>query len=188
MPGFELTEEELRVFLQEASEQLEIMEQGLLRFEKDAGNPALVQEIFRAAHTLKGGAGAAGFQDMERLTHVLESILDQVRDGSRVVTVALIDRMLEAVDVLRHALIAIESDEPRDSVDLGEVCARLERLLEEAEDGQLVEWTVRVREEAQMPSIRLYQAQLILEEAGALRSVHPTAEMLEAEEHRTMTA
>ena len=188
MPGFELTDEELRVFLQEASEQLEILEQGLLRFEKDARNPALVQEIFRAAHTLKGGAGAAGFQEIERLTHVLESLLDEVRSGRRAVTVPLIDRMLEAVDALRQALVAIENDDAEGSAGLAAVRSRLEQLLAEEEQGCLVEWKVRVREDAPMPSIRLYQAQLILEEAGVLREVHPTAEMLEAEEHREMTA
>ena len=128
MPGFELTDEELRVFLQEASEQLEILEQGLLRFEKDARNPALVQEIFRAAHTLKGGAGAAGFQEIERLTHVLESLLDEVRSGRRAVTVPLIDRMLEAVDALLQALVAIENDDAGGSSGLAAERSRLEQL------------------------------------------------------------
>lgn len=208
MSGFELTEEELKIFLQEAYEQLEVLEQGLLTFERDAIHPDLVQEIFRAAHTLKGGAGAAGFTGMERLTHVLESLLDEVRNGERDVDVDLIDHMLEGVDLLRQSLTVIETGGDPDEVDTGDLLARLQGMLGEEDinvssapasgrsqqanppggDQDVVHWHVRVSDAAPLPSIRLYQALLILEEAGHVLSSQPDATMLEQgdEEYRSL--
>lgn len=202
MAEFELTEEELRIFLQEAHEQLEVMEEGLLSFERSGHRPEVVQEIFRAAHTLKGGAGAAGFQGIERLTHAVESLLDQVRSGTRAVTVELIDRMLEAVDLVRQSLAALETGGSPDEVDVTELYERLQAMLDETEEAAQaadrpeepeqappaaeagdgadeVTWEIRVAETSLMPSIRLYQALLILEDAGELLHTDPDVELLE---------
>ena len=82
MSTFELTPEEMELFLTESAEQVDTMEELLVTLEKGT-DPDAVSAIFRAAHTLKGGAATAGMEQTARLTHALESLLDQVRNGQR---------------------------------------------------------------------------------------------------------
>lgn len=109
MSDFELTPEEMKLFLEESEEQLATMEESLVALERDPANVELVQLIFRAAHTLKGGAATAGFDDIARLTHSMESLLDLVRQGKRELTAELADYMLDAVDLLKHGLSSVGS-------------------------------------------------------------------------------
>ncbi|HKD76228.1 MAG TPA: Hpt domain-containing protein, partial [Ktedonobacterales bacterium] len=112
---FDATPEELTLFMSEAEEQLEILSQDILRLENEGDtNSELLQEIFRAAHTLKGSSGAIGHQRMARLTHAVETVLDQVRHHKLPVTTQLIDLLLKGLDALRALLdevtTCIESD------------------------------------------------------------------------------
>ena len=103
----------LSVFLAEASEQIEQLEEGFLRLEQEPGNQELLQNVFRAAHTLKGSAGMMGYAAMAGLTHHLEDVLGQLRDGQLSPDVAVVDALLLALDqlkVLRDA--AAEGAEP----------------------------------------------------------------------------
>jgi two-component system chemotaxis sensor kinase CheA len=72
----------LALFLQEGEEQLEILEQELIKLEQDPSTERM-QVIFRAAHTLKGSSRAMDFQSMAELTHEMESVLDGLRQMSR---------------------------------------------------------------------------------------------------------
>jgi len=94
----ELDKEELDIFLAESKEQLETLEGGLVRLEQEGESPQVVQELFRAAHTLKGSAGMIDHQDMVHLTHALENALDDVRKGMIGVSTSLIDLCLDAAD------------------------------------------------------------------------------------------
>ena len=71
--------EYLGVFLDEADEQVDTLDQGLLRLEKEPGDQDLLQAIFRAAHSLKSASAAMGFANMSRLTHAAENLLDGFR-------------------------------------------------------------------------------------------------------------
>ena len=75
----DITPEELKVFLEEADEQIELLDEDIVRLEKEE-NPDLLQEIFRAAHTLKGSSAMVGHQRMAELTHAMESLLDRLRN------------------------------------------------------------------------------------------------------------
>ncbi|MDR7594471.1 MAG: Hpt domain-containing protein, partial [Armatimonadota bacterium] len=66
----------LPVFLSEADEHLQALEEGVLQLERQGPNPELVAGLFRSAHTLKGSAGALGFQRMAELAHALEEVLE----------------------------------------------------------------------------------------------------------------
>src|SRR6185437_14528169 len=102
---FDLTPEEMVIFLSEAEEQMELLSQDLLRLEHEGDTSSeLLQEIFRAAHTLKGASGAIGHQRMARLTHAVETVLDQVRHHLLPVTTQMIDLLLQGVDALRVLL------------------------------------------------------------------------------------
>jgi two-component system chemotaxis sensor kinase CheA len=86
----ELTAEERTLFIAEAEEHIANLESGLLRLEQ-GGDGAVIAELFRSAHTLKGSAGAAGLTGMSQLAHAMENLLDQVRNGTRAVTAELVD-------------------------------------------------------------------------------------------------
>lgn len=89
----------LDLFLQEAEEQLEILEQETLKLEREP-TPERLQTIFRAAHTLKGSSRAMGFASFAGLTHEMENILDQLRSNQRPVSSDVTDLLLECVDGL----------------------------------------------------------------------------------------
>ncbi|MBO8142024.1 MAG: chemotaxis protein CheA [Firmicutes bacterium] len=134
MGGIELSPEELELFLTESTEMVDTMEELLVTLETEGGSEA-VAAIFRAAHTLKGGAATAGMENIARLTHALESLLDLVRSGERAVDADLVDALLEAVDVLRRCLAAVKEDGTDESVDVGGLAARLEALAQEPPGG-----------------------------------------------------
>lgn len=100
-----------QVFFEESFEGLEIMEHQLLQLQ--AGTPDLetVNTIFRAAHSIKGGAGTFGFSDVAQFTHSVETLLDEIRAGQRQVTNEYIDLFLQSVDVLRDLLQALKDHE-----------------------------------------------------------------------------
>ena len=89
----------LDLFIQEADEQLEILEQETLKLEEDPSDDRL-QVIFRAAHTLKGSSRAMGFSNFAELTHEMENVLDQLRNHMLSVDTEIADAMLECIDTL----------------------------------------------------------------------------------------
>ncbi len=89
------------VFLEEAQEQMDLMEQDFLALEKET-SPELLQRIFRAAHTLKGSSKAMGFMTMGDLTHAMEDILDKLRQGELSVTPPMVDALFQGLDALKQ--------------------------------------------------------------------------------------
>ena len=75
----DITAEDIQAFLQEAEEHLELLDEDIVRLEREGDNQELLQEIFRAAHTLKGSSAMLGHQRMAALAHLMESFLDLVR-------------------------------------------------------------------------------------------------------------
>ena len=96
----DITLEDLQVFLQEAEEQLQLLDEDIVRLERESENQDLLQEIFRAAHTLKGSSAMLGHQRMAGLAHVMESVLDRVRKGSLGVSTQVVDALLHSLDAL----------------------------------------------------------------------------------------
>jgi two-component system, chemotaxis family, sensor kinase CheA len=89
-----------QVFFEESLEGLDAMEAALLALDQ-GGDAELVHSIFRAAHSIKGGAATFGFPDMAVFTHEAESLLDQLRDGRRAVDSVVVELLLRTVDCLR---------------------------------------------------------------------------------------
>jgi len=116
-------------FFEESREGLEAMEAGLLQLEQGDRDAELINSIFRAAHSIKGGAATFGFEAVAALTHVLETLLDELRAGKRVVSGAGIDAMLASVDVLRALLGEAETGHPADPQASQAVQARLNAVL-----------------------------------------------------------
>lgn len=101
-------EEIFSVFIQEAREQLTAMEDGLLRMEQGDVDADLLNAIFRAAHTIKGASGVVELHHIERFTHVLESLLDRLRNGEIGVGSEMITVLLRGCDHIRALLDAVE--------------------------------------------------------------------------------
>lgn len=100
----------LGLFMQEAEEQLEILESETLKLETDASQERL-QIIFRAAHTLKGSSRAMGFAKFAELTHELENVLDLLRAGRLALSTSITDRLLAAIDALGQMAASIGAGE-----------------------------------------------------------------------------
>jgi two-component system, chemotaxis family, sensor kinase CheA len=98
---FDIDQDEMPIFMAETDEQLQVLDEGLIRLEQNGDDNELVQALFRAAHTLKGTSGMIGHKRMVTLTHALENALDGVRKQQFVVTTHFVDLCLEAVDALR---------------------------------------------------------------------------------------
>ncbi len=94
----------VQIFLEEANEHLTTMESGLLGIDLAAPDSESLNAIFRAAHSIKGGAGTFGFGDMADFTHTLETLLDHVRRGELALDEERLDACLRAVDLLRAML------------------------------------------------------------------------------------
>jgi two-component system, chemotaxis family, sensor kinase CheA len=116
--------EYLGVFLDEAQEQVQTLDEGIIRLEKEPDNPELLQEIFRAAHSLKSSSAAMGFTNMSRLTHAAESVLDTLRSGAACATSVMIDSLLAAVDALKSMETSIRNG-LSDELEVGDIIARL---------------------------------------------------------------
>jgi two-component system chemotaxis sensor kinase CheA len=97
-------EELLKDFFAEAQGQVESLEQNVLALEQESGNRDAVDEIFRAAHTLKGGAGTVEMLELAEFTHLVEDVLDGIRSGKAAVTEAVIDALLGSIDVIKAML------------------------------------------------------------------------------------
>lgn len=91
----------VQIFLEEAAEHLAALESGLLAIDLQAPEAETLNAIFRAAHSIKGGAGTFGFGEMGEFTHTLETLLDRVRKGELALDEKRVDVCLRAVDLLR---------------------------------------------------------------------------------------
>lgn len=118
-----------QTYLEESFEGLDLMETGLLELPPGTPDNEKINEIFRAAHSIKGGSGTFGFIEIAGFTHVLETLLDEMRDNRRDVTQPSIDAMLAAVDVLRDMLTKLKDHEPIDELRATEVQSVLEEIL-----------------------------------------------------------
>lgn len=104
-----LLDELKSVFFDEAREGLEIMESSLMALDQSPEDSDLVNQLFRAAHSIKGGAGSFGYGFISTFTHDMETLLDDVRAGRRGLDGACIDVLLQSVDHLR-SLVEVASD------------------------------------------------------------------------------
>jgi len=97
----DITTEDLKVFLEEAEEQVQLLDDDILRLEHDGASEELLHEIFRAAHTLKRSAATIGHTTMAAVGHASETLLDRLRNGDLEVNTEIINALLHSLDVLR---------------------------------------------------------------------------------------
>ncbi|REB09774.1 chemotaxis protein CheA [Sporosarcina sp. BI001-red] len=102
------TNQYLEMFLEESKEHLQACNEQLLELEKNPDDLAIVNEIFRAAHTLKGMSATMGYEDIANLTHKMENVLDAIRNSKIRVTSEILDVVFESSDALEEMVIDIE--------------------------------------------------------------------------------
>ncbi|HMX16666.1 MAG TPA: chemotaxis protein CheA [Rhodocyclaceae bacterium] len=105
-------DEVMAVFTVEAREQLTAMEEGLLRMEQGDRDPETLNAVFRSAHTIKGGAGVVEIHAVEKFTHVLENVLDRLRNGEIAVSDQLVTLLLRGCDHIGALLDTVEEGNP----------------------------------------------------------------------------
>lgn len=199
---FDLDEEDLKLFCEETEEQLEILDSALVQLEGEP-EPDLVQQIFRAAHTLKGASATIGHKKMASLTHAMETVLDAVRTGRLSPSSEVVDALLGGLDTLR-----ILAEEVTTRIDSGAETATLEAnllallndggtapkplapvvkkdehsvpaevrpaLAHEAQLGRSIfRVTVSIEKACQLPSIRCFQVLQELDEHGTVHLTWP---------------
>ncbi len=114
-------------FLEESFEGLELMESSLLNL--NAGDHETIHSIFRAAHSIKGGAGTFGFDSVTEFTHLVETLLDEMRDGRRDVDPKDIEILLASVDCIRILIEAARDNEDYDEEKIQQTTTLLEQTL-----------------------------------------------------------
>jgi two-component system, chemotaxis family, sensor kinase CheA len=197
----------LDLFLQEADEQLEILEQETLKLERDPTQDRL-SLIFRAAHTLKGSSRAMGYVNFANLTHEMENVLDQLRAGQLQVTTEIANALLSCLDNLNKIKTNI-GDGQGDNVDCSAQIATLQGFASAekpatsapapAEEIQISPETIdalsvattqnpvfqaqfKLRSDCVMKFVRAFMAISIVQEGGELLTSIPNTELLEEEQ------
>ena len=119
----------LEIFIDETKEHLQNLNEQLLVIEKEPENTDTINEIFRAAHSLKGMAGTMGYKRMQKLTHQMENVFSEIRNGKMNVTPNLVDVLFQCLDALETYLdLIIESGDEGDN-DNEPILNQLESIL-----------------------------------------------------------
>ncbi|GAA7761417.1 MULTISPECIES: chemotaxis protein CheA [Cupriavidus] len=121
-----------QTFFEEAEELLVQMEQLLLEVDIESPDAEALNAIFRAAHSIKGGAATFGFTALTETTHIFENLLDRTRRRELALSRVIIDTFLETKDVLHDQLNAYRNGTEPDPETLARICAVLQQLAQEA--------------------------------------------------------
>jgi two-component system chemotaxis sensor kinase CheA len=198
---FDINEEELPIFLAEVDEHLQMLDDTLIRLEREQTDPELVQTVFRSAHTIKGMSGMIGHQRMTDLTHTMETVLDGVRKNEIQITSQLVNVCLNAVDYLRLLRNEVSTSQTSD-VNIEEIVSLLKELIgaEKNDDAKnnssngypevvvkvppFVSGTVQVQAKIDTKSMasaaRAFQLMMALQDVGDIQSMMPTQAEIEA--------
>ncbi|KLN52265.1 chemotaxis protein CheA [Variovorax paradoxus] len=125
-----------QAFFVEAVELLAQMEQLLLELDAEAPDSEQLNAIFRAAHSIKGGAATFGFVALTDTTHLLETLLDRARHGQLKLSRSMIDSFLETKDALQEQLIAYQAENEPDPERVAHICEVLRQLALESDGTQ----------------------------------------------------
>ena len=99
-----------QIFVAECADGLDVIESGLLELEKGNNTQETINDIFRGAHSIKGGAATFGYKNIADFTHILETLLDRLREQELAVSPPLVKLFLESVDCLREMVENMDGD------------------------------------------------------------------------------
>ena len=131
----------LEIFLDESSEHLQTLSDCIMSLEKEPENKDTINEVFRAAHSLKGMAGTMGFKRMQHLTHDMENVFQEVRSDHIKVDSNMIDLLFECLDALDAYLENIKSSSDEGTEDNELIIKELNDFIAKANGEQPAEET-----------------------------------------------
>ncbi len=121
----------LEIFLDETNEHLQSLSDQLMILEKEPENADTINEIFRAAHSLKGMAGTMGYKRMQALTHDMENVFSEIRNGKMKVTSQLVDVLFQTLDALEEYKNTIQETQDEGTNDNAAIIQALQKCLDE---------------------------------------------------------
>jgi two-component system chemotaxis sensor kinase CheA len=119
----------LEIFIDETKEHLQSLNEQLLIIEQEPENTETINEIFRAAHSLKGMAGTMGYKRMQKLTHQMENVFSEIRNGKMKVTPNLVDVLFQCLDALESYLDIIQETSDEGDNDNEAILNQLDSIL-----------------------------------------------------------
>ena len=125
------TSQYLELFIDETQEHVQSLNEHILELEKEPEDTDTINEIFRAAHTLKGMAGTMGYTRMQRLTHDLENVFQEIRNGNMKANAKLIDILFRGLDALEGYLEIISTTGSEGTEDNEDIIKDLDELVKE---------------------------------------------------------
>ncbi|MEG1946551.1 MAG: chemotaxis protein CheA [Lachnospiraceae bacterium] len=141
----------LEIFIDETNEHLQNLTDCIMSLEKEPENMDTINEIFRAAHSLKGMAGTMGFKRMQHLTHDMENVFQEVRSGNMKVTSGLVDVLFQCLDAIDTYLESVKESSDEGTEDNEAIIQELNNILEE-EMGTKAEKSKEVKSETKEKS------------------------------------
>lgn len=121
----------LEIFIDETREHLQSLNEQILILEREPENVDTINEIFRAAHSLKGMAGTMGYKRMQRLTHDMENVFSEIRNGKMKASAKLVDVLFKGLDALEQYLDVIVNSGDEGTEDNEEIIKTLNEILNE---------------------------------------------------------
>ncbi len=125
----------LDIFIEESKEHLQVLNEQVLILEKEPDNADTINEIFRAAHSLKGMSGTMGYKKIQELTHHMENVFSEIRTGNMVVTEELVDVIFQGVDSLESSIDNVIETGDEGDIDSKDIVKTLDNILEKGTKG-----------------------------------------------------
>ncbi|MCR5602281.1 MAG: chemotaxis protein CheA [Lachnospiraceae bacterium] len=137
----------LEIFLDETNEHLQSLSDQLMILENEPENADTINEIFRAAHSLKGMAGTMGYKRMQALTHDMENVFSEIRNGKMKVTSNLVDVLFQTLDALEEYKNTIQETQDEGTNDNAALIKALQQCLDEGTGNVTEEAPAETKEE-----------------------------------------
>jgi two-component system chemotaxis sensor kinase CheA len=163
----------LGIFLDEVEEQLQVLDESIIILEQEKDNVEVINKIFRAAHTLKGSSASMGYDNMAKLTHAMENVLDRLRHHDIEVTTETINLLLEALDNLQNLKNAIINNE-EENIDVQELIKNLKKMAEGKVASEKAKVETMIKETA---------TEIIIEDSGKPEAVNSSIELNDIEKN-----
>ncbi|MCP8968828.1 chemotaxis protein CheA [Ectobacillus ponti] len=197
-----MANELLTIFLDESQEHLQALNENVLRLESNPADIAVVGEIFRSAHTFKGMSATMGYTNMANLTHKMENVLDEIRNGRLSVSGEVIDVIFECIDSLEKMVADVQQG-GTGNISVSSTMQRLEAFMNrdqakrQIKDEQAVEAgpaeathivRVTISESALLKAVRAIMCLEAIQRVGELLATEPAIDKIEADEFGTQFA
>lgn len=189
------TSQYMNMFLEESMDNLQVLNEALLDLEQEPNDIDKLNEIFRVAHTIKGMAATMGFNDIAELTHKMEDVLSNFREGKLEVTQDVVTILFDCLDTLERMVTNIE-EENDEVVDINDIISSLQKIsvsepeknikiLESKDeiDIQLNEYDLSIIKQAIQNSFNVINIEITLSENTLLKSARAFLIVQELESH-----